>query len=114
MKISNKEEHILVCLSESPSNEKVIRTAAQMAEAFHGSFTAIFVETSDYDTTTYEEDKKKLQTNMRLAQKLGAAIEIIYGDDIPFQIAEFARLSAVTKIVIGRSHPLRQMTMTPE
>ena len=119
MKISNKEEHILVCLSESPSNENVIRTAAQMAEAFHGSFTAIFVETSDYDATTYEEDKKKLQTNMRLAQKLGAAIEIIYGDDIPFQIAEFARLSAVTKIVIGRSHPLRgrffrKMTLTEQ
>ena len=63
---NKKEEHILVCLSESSSNEKVIRTAAQMAEAFHGSLTAIFVETSDYEAVTYEEDKKKLQTNICL------------------------------------------------
>ena len=28
-------EHILTCLSSAPSNAKVIRTAARMAEAFH-------------------------------------------------------------------------------
>ena len=35
-------EHILVCLSSSPSNPKVLRTAARMAEAFHSGFTALF------------------------------------------------------------------------
>ena len=120
MEISNKkEEHILVCLSDAASNEKVIRTAAQMAEAFHANLTAIYVETSDYDTTTYDENKKKLRANMRLAEKLGAVIEIVYGDDVAFQIAEFARLSVVTKIVIGRSHSsygkfFRKMTLTEQ
>ncbi len=42
------DEHILVCLSPSPSNKKIIRTAARMANAFRGAFTAIFVETSDF------------------------------------------------------------------
>ena len=32
------DEHILVCLSSSPSNEKIIRTAARMAFAFQGNF----------------------------------------------------------------------------
>lgn len=41
--------------------------------------------------------------NKRLAQQLGAAIETSYGDDVPYQIAEFARLSGISKIVIGRS-----------
>ena len=40
---------------------------------------------------------------MRLARQLGAKIETVYGDDIPLQIAEYARLSGVSKIVIGRS-----------
>ena len=40
-------EHILICLSSSPSNAKVIRTAARMAKAFHGAFTALFVETPE-------------------------------------------------------------------
>ncbi|MEG0578540.1 MAG: histidine kinase, partial [Niameybacter sp.] len=41
-------EHLLICLSPSPSNEKVIRRAARMAKAFHGKFTAFFVETSAF------------------------------------------------------------------
>ena len=41
--------------------------------------------------------------NKRLAQQLGATIETSYGDDVPVQIAEFARLSGISKIVIGRS-----------
>ncbi len=96
------EEHILVCLSSSPSNAKIIRTAARMATAFHGGFTAIYIETS-YFCKMDEADQKRLRANIQLAQQLGANIEVVYGDDIPFQISEFARLSGVTKIVIGRN-----------
>ena len=38
-------EHVLVCISPSPSNAKVIRTASRLAYAFHASFTGIYVET---------------------------------------------------------------------
>ena len=38
-----RREHILVCLSSAPSNAKIIRTAARMAAAFSGSFTALYV-----------------------------------------------------------------------
>lgn len=96
------DEHILVCLSAAPSNARIIRTAARMANAFRGSFTALFVETPDFDAAD-EQDKKRLRDNMRLAQQLGAKIETVYGDDVPFQISEFARLSGVSKVVIGRS-----------
>ena len=96
------DEHILVCLSSSPSNAKLIRTAARMANAFRSTFTALFVETPDFSAMR-EEDEKRLRSNIHLAGRLGAKIETVYGDDIPFQIAEFARLSGVSKIVIGRS-----------
>ena len=36
----------MVCLGTSPTNQKVIRTAARMAQAFHADFTALYVETS--------------------------------------------------------------------
>lgn len=45
-KEKQKKEHILVCLSSSPSNEKIIRTAAQMAQAFQAGFTALYVQLS--------------------------------------------------------------------
>ena len=96
------EEHILVCLSSAPSNAKIIRTAARMAEAFHGSLTALYVQTPDFSAME-EENRRRLDANTRFAKKLGATIETVQGDDVPYQIAEFARLSGVTKIVLGRS-----------
>lgn len=101
------DEHILVCLSPSPSNAKIIRTAARMARAFKGNFTALYVETPA-TAAMNEKDKKRLRENMRLAQQLGAAVETSYGEDVPYQIAEFARLSGVSKIVIGRSTVTRK------
>lgn len=93
-------EHILICLSGSPTNAKVIRTAARMAEAFHGTFTALFVETSKPLNEAYS---RQLQNNLKLAEKLGARITTVYGDDPAVQIAQYARVSGVSKIVIGRS-----------
>ena len=104
---NEKEEHVLVCLSTSPSNAKSIRTAARLAQAFKGTFTALFVETPDFQYMA-EEDKQRLRSNIRLAKEQGARIETVFGEDIPYQIAEFARLSGVTKIVLGRSMVTRR------
>ncbi len=110
------DEHILVCLSSAPSNQKIIRTAAKMADAFSGSFTALYIETPGFASIN-ETDKKRLKQNMKLARQLGAKVETVSGDDVPYQIAEFARLSGVTKIVVGRSavvkkHLISKPTLT--
>ena len=110
------KEHILVCLSSAPSNAKIIRTAATMAKAFQCSFTALFVQTPSYDGWM-DADRERLRDNAQLAQSLGAAVETVLGDDVSYQIAEYARLSRVTKIVIGRStatrkHPWSKPTLT--
>ncbi len=102
-----KEEHILACLSSAPSNAKIIRTAARMAEAFQGHFTALFVDTPGFAQET-EENKLRLLENRQLAQELGADIAIVNGDDVAFQIAEFARISGITKIVLGQSAAARK------
>lgn len=104
---TDKAEHTLVCLSASPSNAKLIQTAAKMATAFGGSFTALYVKTPGDDHMS-DVDQKRLQHHIRLAEQSGADIATIYGEDISDQIAEFARLSGVTKIVIGRSHIRRR------
>ena len=110
------KEHILACLSSAPSNAKIIRTAATMAQAFHCSFTALFVQTPSYEAMP-DADRERLRTNVRLAEALGATVETVFGDDVSYQIAEYARLSGVTKIVIGRStvtrkHPWSKPTLT--
>lgn len=106
------DEHILICLSSSPTNAKIIRTAARMADAFKGKLTALFVETAEFAAMD-EQNKNRLRSNIRLAQQLGATIETVFGDDIAFQIAEFARLSGVSKIVMGRSSARRKFFGKP-
>lgn len=96
-------EHILVCLSSAPSNAKVIRMAARMAEAFHSGFTALFVETPETKELK-GENLKRLRDNLRLAEQMGAQISTVYGDDPAVQIAEYAKVSGVTKIVLGRTN----------
>ena len=64
-------EHTLVCLSSSPSNAKIIHSAAKMAKAYGGTFTALYVKTSDSDNMS-EDDKKRLHNHIQLAEKLGA------------------------------------------
>ena len=95
-------ENILVCLSSSPSNPKVIRTAARMADALHGSLTALFVETPGTSRMS-EQNRRRLNKNIKLAEQLGAKLVTVEGDDVPFQVAEFAKTGGIAKIVIGRS-----------
>lgn len=96
------KEHILVCLSSAISSKKVIRTAARMAEALQGEFTALYVETSRTKELTVR-NKSELRENLRLAEQLGAQVATVYGEDVPGQIAEYAKTSRVSKIILGRS-----------
>ncbi len=104
---SERSERILVCLSSSPSNQKVIDVAAKMAEAFQAVLTAIYVRPADYENLP-EADKLRLQKNISFAEKNGASVITLAGNDIPVQIAEYARISGTTKIVMGRSGAKRQ------
>ncbi len=98
------EEHILVCLSAAPSNQKIVDTAAKMANALQARFTALYVQTGAKSEAL---DKEKLEEHIRYAEMLGAEIVMTHGENIPVQIAEYARLSNVTKIVIGQSNARR-------
>lgn len=75
-KAARAGDHILICLSSAPSNAKVIRTAARMAEAFHSGFTALFVQTPETKELS-GENIKRLRSNLRLAEQLGAQIATV-------------------------------------
>lgn len=95
-------EHVLTCISPAPSNARVIRTASRLAYAFHAEFTALYVETRGLQNADAKV-KKKRDENIRLARSLGARIATVNGEDVARQIAEYAKVSNVTKIVMGRT-----------
>ncbi len=106
------DEHILAGLSSAPSNAKIIRTAAAMAAAFGCRFTALFVRTPNYEAMS-EADRQRLRENTELAKNLGATVETVFGDDVSYQLAEYARMSKVTRIIVGSSAPRRHPWSKP-
>ncbi len=94
-------KRILACLSPSPSNPRVLRAAADMA-GDGAELIALFVETPQSSHLS-GADRRRLQENIRTAEQLGAKIQTVSGDDVAFQVAEYARLSGIRKIVLGQS-----------
>lgn len=96
-------EHILACISAAESSAKVIRSAARLAYAFRGQFTGLYVETPAMQEAD-EKTKQGVRRNMELARALGAKIVTVYGSDIGSQVAEYAMVSNVSKVVLGRTN----------
>ncbi|WP_238634438.1 DUF4118 domain-containing protein [Catenibacterium sp. co_0103] len=103
------KENILVCLGTSPTNQKVIRTASKMAQAFHGEFTALYVDSKELDYKAL----KQLKKNISLAKELQANIVSTYGDDIAYQISQYAKIAGVSKLVLGRSYQKKSILYKP-
>ena len=96
-KQSKKKEHILVGLSSAPSNSKIVETASKMAKAFGANFTALYIKTSQSEILS-EENATRLQNNIKFAERMGATVVTVYGEDVALQMAEYAKTSGVTKI----------------
>jgi len=96
------DEHILVGISSSPTNAKVIRNAARLSQALHGKFTALYVQkVQESDRTT--ANSERLQQHIKLVEQLGGHVVIVQEDDIAAALANYAQISGVTKLVIGRT-----------
>ncbi|MEG2233546.1 MAG: DUF4118 domain-containing protein [Oscillospiraceae bacterium] len=97
------DERILVCISSSPSNKKIIKTAAQMANAFRADFSAVYVEVNGFSALGARE-KASLYDNLRYAKDITKSVSTLYGDDIASELSRYARLNGITKIVLGKSN----------
>ncbi|MGX8680752.1 MAG: DUF4118 domain-containing protein, partial [bacterium] len=93
------DEHILVCLSPSPTNAQIIEQAYKLKKAFQAKLTALYVNPGKIS----EQEEMRLKQNIQLAENYGAVIDVIEGGDVTLQIVEYAMLHAVTKIVIGKN-----------
>ena len=103
-------DDVLVHVSPSAGNATVIRAAARLAAAYHGTLTALVVEPVD-DQKPSKEDARALHANVELAEELGAHVVTVYGDDLALQIAQYALSGTISKIVIGSSENSRKRTL---
>ena len=103
-------ERILVCVSASPTNADVIRRAAALSKSIGAQLIALYVE----DTDCHDETQAKaVHDHLSLAERRGAILTTVYGNDPATAIAEYARVSGITKIVLGKS-PGRRRLFAPK
>lgn len=93
---------LLVCIGPSPSSAKCIRWTARAAEAFHTSWVALYVESIESEYLAREQ-QETIRANMDLAERLGAEVVTFTGGDIALSVSEYAKLSGITNIVVGKS-----------
>ncbi len=93
-------EDVLVYVTPDAGNVKVIRAAANMAEAFHGALTALVIESSESKKLDVEE-RQRLRSNIDLAEELGAHVVTMHGDDVAVLISQYSMTAGITQLVLG-------------
>lgn len=106
-------EDVLVYVTHNKGSVKAIRAAAHMAESYHGSFSAMVVETSQSKRLDSAQ-RAQLRANVDLAEELGAHVVILFGDDIARQLAQYAETAGITHIVVGDTTKERKVIQIKE
>lgn len=97
-------ERILVCVTEDPNAEGLIRYAKRTADRLRAPWTALSIETRR-SLRLSEEERDRIADTLRLAERLGGEAVTIPGaskhtaDDI----VAFARSQNITLIIVGKS-----------
>lgn len=95
-------EDVLVYLTGEQGNVRAIRAAANLAESLHGSLTALVVTPSG-GRSSDGAAAERLRSNIDLAEKLGAHVVTLHGDDVARLIAQYAASAGITQLVVGAS-----------
>ena len=72
-------ERVLVCLSTHPIGDRLVRAGRRMAEAIHGEWFVVFVETPRHLQMDPAE-RARLLHNLRLAEEMGARAVMLTGE----------------------------------
>ncbi len=99
-------EKVLVCVGPSPFSTRLIRSAKRMATRMNAEWIAAHVESPGRPLTS-EDEQDAMANNLRLAEKLGAEIVSLSGNDVAEEIMELARKRNVSQIIIGKPERTR-------
>ena len=92
-------ERILVCITPRANVTEMVETAQIIADRFHGELIVAYVNQPQIS----QADQDILDQKLSIAQKAGARIEILEGDDPIEAILNFARSRGITQLFIGHS-----------
>jgi two-component system sensor histidine kinase KdpD len=91
-------ERILICLTGRPSSANLIRRGKRVADYLQAECLALHVAPA-------EERDENVTRHMSFARNLRIQTHVLYSEDVPSTIADFAHSQHVTQIFMGRSGP---------
>ncbi len=94
-------EKVLVCVGPSPFSARLIRNAKRMATRMNAEWIAAHVDHPGH-LPTNEDEQDATANNLRLAEKLGAEIVSLSGNDVAEELVALARKRNVSQIIIGK------------
>lgn len=100
---------VLVAIGINPYSERLLKTAARLAQNLGGELLAVHIAQGGPRTSLYEAN---LQRHMDIARKLGAHVETVDGTDIAATLVQTAQNRRATHIVVGQSDVSRWREIT--
>ena len=94
-------DQLLVAVSPSPYSAKLVRAARRMAGSLHAHWYAVYVEPPRARPLS-KGMAERLARNLDLADKLGAEVVTLNGEDPTEEILRFARGRNITKLITGK------------
>lgn len=96
-------EKIMVCVGHDSLSTRIVRHAKRLATRMKVPWFAVYVETGRH----YRLGKKNRETverNMQLADRMGATVIFLKGDNAVEELLAFARERGISRIIVGLRH----------
>ncbi|MDD5584181.1 MAG: sensor histidine kinase KdpD [Candidatus Omnitrophica bacterium] len=103
-KVWGGRDRFLVCISASPSAVGLIRAGKRIASDLGVHWVVAYVETGAQQS---EAARTRISEMMRLAEKLGAQVATLSGQNIAETLVSYARSKNINKIIVGKPEKLR-------
>jgi len=103
-------ERLLVCIGPGPLGNRLVRNGRILASQLDAEWFAIYVETPGIIPLSSAQ-RDKLETTLRLAERLGAKVLKLQGNSVTGTIVEYSNTHNISKVVVGRPQRSRWLEL---
>ncbi len=99
-------ERIIACIDPGPLGNKLVRSAARLANGLKAHWIAVYVETPALQHLP-KTDRQRILDHLKLAEELGADTITLAGSDLIATLIAYAKSRNASKLVVGHPTDLR-------
>lgn len=98
-------DRLIVCVGPGSQGDKLVRSAARLANDLKADWIAVYVETPALKRLS-REARQSILAHLQLAEEMGAETATLASSDLIATLTAYARSRNANKLVVGRPAPL--------